>query len=46
MQRILNPDLEVLGILPTLHDGRSRRVREVLADVGERYGVPVLEPPT
>jgi chromosome partitioning protein len=45
VQRILNPDLEVLGILPTLHDGRSRHVREVLADVGERYGVPVLEPP-
>ena len=45
VQQILNPDLEVLGILPTLHDGRSRHVREVLADVGERYGVPVLEPP-
>ena len=45
VQRILNPALEVLGILPTLHDGRSRHVREVLADVGERYGVPVLEPP-
>ena len=45
VQQILNRDLEVLGILPTLHDGRSRHVREVLADVGERYGVPVLEPP-
>ncbi|MDC5698617.1 ParA family protein [Intrasporangium calvum] len=45
VQRILNPDLEVLGILPTLYDGRSRHAREVLADVGERYGVPVLDPP-
>jgi chromosome partitioning protein len=45
VQRILNRDLEVIGILPTLYDGRSRHAREVLADVGERYGVPVLHPP-
>ncbi|ADU49072.1 ParA family protein [Intrasporangium calvum] len=45
VQRILNRDLEVVGILPTLYDGRSRHAREVLADVGERYGVPVLDPP-
>jgi chromosome partitioning protein len=35
----------VWGILPTLYDGRSRHSREVLADVGERYGMPVLDPP-
>jgi chromosome partitioning protein len=45
VQRILNKDLEVIGILPTLYDGRSNHAREVLADVGERYGLPVLEPP-
>jgi chromosome partitioning protein len=45
VQRILNKDLEVWGILPTLYDGRSKHAREVLADVGERYGVPVLDPP-
>jgi chromosome partitioning protein len=45
VQRILNADLEVLGILPTLFDGRSNHAREVLADVGERYDLPVLEPP-
>jgi len=45
VQRILNRDLEVLGILPTLYDGRSNHAREVLADVGGRYGLPVLEPP-
>jgi chromosome partitioning protein len=45
VQRILNKDLTVLGILPTLFDGRSNHAREVLADVGERYGLPVLEPP-
>ena len=45
MQRILNPDLEVLGILPTMFDGRSNHAQAVLADVGERYDLPVLEPP-
>ncbi|WP_020143079.1 ParA family protein [Terracoccus sp. 273MFTsu3.1] len=45
VQKILNRDLEVWGILPTLFDGRSNHAREVLADVGERYDLPVLEPP-
>jgi chromosome partitioning protein len=45
VQRILNRDLQVWGILPTLFDGRSNHAREVLADVGERYDLPVLDPP-
>ena len=45
VQRILKPDLEILGILPTLFDGRSNHARAVLADVGERYDLPVLSPP-
>ena len=42
---ILNPGLEVFGILPTMFDGRSNHARAVLADVGERYSLPVLGPP-
>ena len=45
VQSILNPALEVYGILPTLFDGRSNHARAVLADVGTRYGLPVLGPP-
>ncbi|MBE3075566.1 MAG: ParA family protein [Actinobacteria bacterium] len=45
VKTILNPGLEVYGILPTLFDGRSKHARAVLADVGERYGLPVLSPP-
>ena len=45
VRAILNPDLEIWGILPTLFDGRSNHAREVLADVGERYDLPVLPPP-
>ena len=45
VQRILNPDLTVWGILPTLFDGRSNHAQDVLADVGERYELDVLDPP-
>ncbi|WP_347354910.1 ParA family protein [Intrasporangium sp.] len=45
VQKILNRDLEVWGVLPTLFDGRSRHAREVLADVGQRYELTVLQPP-
>ncbi len=43
--RLLNPKLVVIGVLPTLFDGRSSHSQAVLADVGERYGLPVVEPP-
>jgi chromosome partitioning protein len=45
VQRILNPDLVVRGLLPTMFDARTSHARAVLADVGDRYGVPVLAPP-
>ena len=45
VKSILNPSLEVFGILPTLYDGRSKHARAVLADVGQRYGLAVLSPP-
>jgi len=45
VRRILNKKLTVLGILPTLYDGRSTHAREVLEDVGGRYDLPVLSPP-
>jgi chromosome partitioning protein len=38
----LNPRLRVLGVLPTLHDQRSKHARAVLADVSCRYGLAVL----
>ncbi|MDQ1627253.1 MAG: chromosome partitioning protein [Actinomycetota bacterium] len=44
VQRILNPGLQVLGVLPTMFDGRTNHARAVLADVSGRYGLEVLEP--
>lgn len=45
IRHFTNPDLAIIGLVPTMYDGRSRHAREVLADVGNRYEVPVLEPP-
>lgn len=45
VQNICNRDLRVLGVLPTLFDGRTNHARAVLADVAARYDIAVLEPP-
>jgi chromosome partitioning protein len=45
IRHFTNPDLKVLGVIPTLFDGRSKHARDVLGDVGRRYDVPVLHPP-
>lgn len=45
VMRTTNPRLRISGILPTMFDGRTGHARAVLADVVERYDVPVLEPP-
>jgi chromosome partitioning protein len=44
VHRLLNPRLRVRGLLPTMYDGRSVHSRAVLADLGERFGLPVLTP--
>lgn len=45
IRRFTNPHLEIGGLIPTMYDNRSRHARAVLADVGQRYGVDVMEPP-
>jgi chromosome partitioning protein len=45
VQRITNPGLQVMGVLPTLYDGRTTHARQVLADISERYGLEVIDPP-
>ena len=39
------PDLAVLGAVATMFDARSRHPRDIAADVADRYGLRVLEPP-
>lgn len=45
VQQITNPNLKLLGALPTLYDSRTTHSRDVLLDVADRYGLPVLAPP-
>lgn len=44
IRRFTNPDLELVGVIPTMYDGRSNHARAVLEDVGTRYDVAVLAP--
>jgi chromosome partitioning protein len=45
VQQITNPELSLLGALPTLYDARTTHSRDVLFDVVDRYDLPVLAPP-
>lgn len=45
VQAITNPDLKLLGALPTLFDARTTHSRDVVFDVADRYNLPVLAPP-
>src|SRR6202044_1698748 len=45
VQQITNPELRLLGALPTLYDSRTTHTRDVLVDVSDRYDLPVLAPP-
>lgn len=40
-----NEDLQVLGGIATIYDGRTRLARQVLADVEEVHGLAILSPP-
>ena len=44
VRRFANPGLRVLGVLPTLYDGRTQHARAVLDTVSDAYHLDVLEP--
>ena len=45
VRRFTNPGLEVMGVLPTLFDGRTNHARAVLDNISQSYGLAVVEPP-
>jgi chromosome partitioning protein len=45
VQRFTNRELEIAGLVATLFDGRARHARDVLADMPQRYGLPVIGVP-
>lgn len=44
VRRLTNRGLVIRGVLPTMFDTRTSHAREILADVGTRYGLDVIEP--
>ena len=42
---LTNPTLHVIGVLPTLFDGRTLHARSVLNNISESYDIVVLDPP-
>jgi chromosome partitioning protein len=45
VQHLTNPGLQILGVLPTLYDGRTTHARAVLDTIAETYSLTVLAPP-
>ncbi len=45
VKRLTNKALQVRGIIATMYDPRTQHAREILEDVGRRYGLPVFDPP-
>ncbi len=44
VRQFANARLRVLGVIPTMFDARTTHSRKVLAEVEERYGLPLFEP--
>ncbi|MCW2756424.1 MAG: Cobyrinic acid a,c-diamide synthase [Nocardioidaceae bacterium] len=44
VKKFTNRGLQVLGVLPTLYDGRTKHARAVLENISETYHLPVIEP--
>jgi len=40
-----NERLDVLGVIATMYDGRTRHARQVVEEISTRYGLRVLQPP-
>ena len=45
VRQFANEKLRVLGVIPTMFDSRTTHSRQVLAEVEDRYGLPLFEPP-
>lgn len=45
VKQFINSGLEVIGVLPTMFDGRTRHAQAVLEAIQDSYGLPILSPP-
>jgi len=45
VRQFINSKLEIVGVLPTMYDGRTNHAKAVIAAIEETYGLPILSPP-
>lgn len=45
VRQFINPKLEIVGVLPTMYDGRTHHAQNVLQAIHDTYDLPVLSPP-
>ena len=45
VRRFTNPKLQLMGVLPTLFDGRTKHARAVLDTIAATYDIDVVTPP-
>lgn len=45
VRQFINPQLEILGVLPTMYDGRTKHAQNVLQAIRDTYDLPVVTPP-
>jgi chromosome partitioning protein len=45
VKQFINSELEILGVLPTMYDGRTNHAQAVLRAIRETYELPIIAPP-
>ena len=45
VKQFINTELEIIGVLPTMFDGRTNHAKAVIASIEEAHGLPVVSPP-
>ena len=45
VRQFINSSLEIMGVLPTMYDGRTKHAQNVLQAIRDTYDLPVITPP-
>lgn len=45
VRQFINPQLEIIGVLPTMYDGRTKHAQNVLQAIRDTYDLPIVTPP-
>ena len=45
VRQYINPKLEIMGVLPTMYDGRTKHAQNVLQAIRDTYDLTVVTPP-